>query len=88
MDIPISEDQYQKLNQRAIAAGYDDAIAFIHALAEEPAEDPRGTLTDEELRESIAALEQGREDVAAGRSRDLREALQDIADNHGLKINR
>lgn len=88
MDISISDDQYEKLNQKAIAAGYDDAVAFIAALAGEPTGDPRGPLSDKELRESVAALEQSREDVAAGRSRDFKDALQDIADHHELKINR
>ena len=88
MDIPISEDQYQKLNRKAIAAGYDDATAFITALADEPTEDPRGDLSKEALRESVAALEQSREDVAAGRTRDSSESLREIADRHGLKIDR
>ena len=47
MEIELSDDKYQKLTVVAQAAGYDDALSFVEALAEEATEDPRGRLSEE-----------------------------------------
>ncbi|MEE9390933.1 MAG: type II toxin-antitoxin system Phd/YefM family antitoxin [Planctomycetota bacterium] len=39
-----------------------------------------------EMMETLAALDRGMEDVRAGRGRDMKEALRDIADELGLKL--
>lgn len=84
MQIEISNDEYEKLSAKAIAAGYADVTAFVKALAIEPTEDPRGTLSDNELAASLEMLRESEQDIAAGRTQDMHEALREIADKHGI----
>ena len=88
MNIELTDEQYASLNNKAIAAGFADAGTFIKALADESQEDPRSPLTEEELAASVQMLRDSEADMAAGRTRDLREALQDIAVKNGLTIDR
>jgi hypothetical protein len=86
MQIDIPGDQYEKLTAKAQAAGYDGVPAFIKALADEPTDDPRGPLSAEELSASLDKLRESEADIAAGRTEDMRLALRQIAEEHGLKI--
>ncbi len=85
-NIQLPDDQYQKLTVVAQAAGYEDVPAFIRALADEPTEDPRGPLTEKELRESVAMIERGNAEIAAGGGMDAEEAFGKIAKKHGFSI--
>ncbi len=85
VSIPLSDDQFQKLNERAQAAGYADLPAMLHAFANESSEDPRGELTDEELSQSIAELEQADAQIDAGEGVEAEETFRSIAAKHGFK---
>lgn len=85
-NIPITDDQYKKLVNVAKAAGYEDIPAFIGALANEPITDPRGPLTEKELRESVAMIRRGEEELVAGKYRDMKEALLEIGRKRGYSI--
>ena len=85
-NIQLPDDQYQKLTIVAQAAGYEDVPAFISALAEEPTEDPCGTLTEQELRESVEMIERGNAEIEAGGGMDVEEAFDKIAKKHGLSV--
>lgn len=86
MEISIPDDQYKKLSQRAVAAGYSDVPALIEALAEEPLDDPRGRLTEEKLRQSAAELAAAETSIEAGQGIDAELAMQQIAHKHGLNL--
>jgi hypothetical protein len=88
MQIEIPNEQYEALTERAQAAGYAGVPELIRALAIEPIEDPRGEMTEEELAESHRMLNESEADIAAGRVRPLRDALQEIAAKHGLTVDR
>jgi len=60
--------------------------AFIRALADESTEDPCGPLTEKELRESVAMIERGNAEIAAGDGIDAEEAFGKIAKKHGFSI--
>ncbi len=85
-NIQLPDDQYQRLTLVAQTAGYEDVPAFIRALADEPTEDPRGPLTEKELRESIAMIERGNDEIAAGGGMDAEEVFDKIAEKHGFSI--
>jgi len=85
-NIQLPDDQYQKLTVVAQAAGYEDVPAFISALADEPTEDPLGPLTKKELRKSVAMIERGNAEIAAGGGVDAEEAFDKIAKKHGFSI--
>ncbi len=85
-NIQLPDAQYQKLTVVAQAASYEDVPAFIRALADEPTEDPRGPLTDKELRESVAMIERGNAEIAAGGGMDAEEAFGKVAKKHGFSI--
>ena len=82
-EIQLSEDQYDKLMQHAVAAGYADVSAFLGALAHEPHIDPRGELSDQELRESAAECDGALEELKSNGGRDLREGLLEIGSKRG-----
>lgn len=83
-NIQLSDDQFQQLEVRAHAAGYTDIAALLSALAGEPFEDPRGQLTDQQLRQSVAELEAADAQIDAGQGIDADEAFRRIADKHGF----
>ena len=85
-NIQLPDDQYDKLAAVAQAAGYEDVAAFVSALAGDAVEDPRGTLNEDELAASLAMIRDSEADIAAGRTQDMREALKQIAEKHGLSI--
>jgi hypothetical protein len=85
MEIELSDDKYQKLTVVAQAAGYDDALTFVEALAEEATEDPRGRLSEAELRTSAAECDAIAERMKAGQEHDARKALTKLGEKFGLK---
>jgi hypothetical protein len=86
MEIIIPDDKFKKLTARARAEGYPDATALIESLAEEPAWDPRGALSNEQLNESVAELRASDVSINAGRGIEADEALRQIAAGHGFAI--
>lgn len=46
----ISDEQYERLTERALAAGYANVPALLEALSSEPIDDLHGSLTNDELR--------------------------------------
>jgi hypothetical protein len=91
MQIDIPPAEAEKLERRAAAAGFDSAekyvTEFVLTLAERPdALELFAPMTDDELAASLALIDRGMEDVKAGRTRPAKAALQDIADEFGLKI--
>jgi hypothetical protein len=85
MQIDISPEHYERLVHQAKVAGYMNLDAFIAALAEEPTEDPRGPLTTESLRESVAECERGIAEIEAGGGQDVREALLELGLERGYR---
>jgi hypothetical protein len=60
---------------------------FVLTLAERPdALELFAPMTDDELAASLGMIDRGMEDVKGGRTRPAKAALQDIADEFGLKI--
>jgi hypothetical protein len=86
MEITIPDDKFKKLTERARAEGYPDATALIESLAEEPAWDPRGPLSDAQLNESVAQLCAADASINAGRGIEADEALRQIVARHGFAI--
>lgn len=85
-NIQLPDDQFQALSAMALAAGYQDVPAFIASFVGEPTDDPRGTLTDAQLRENVAVMERGEAEIDAGGGQDMKEALVEIAKKHDLDI--
>lgn len=83
MQIDISTAHYEGLARHAAAAGYGNVEAFIAALAAEPTADPRGPLSDDDLRRSAAECDQGIAAIEAGAGRDLRQAMLDLGRERG-----
>lgn len=86
MEISIPDDQYEKLNERAVAAGYADVPTLIEALAIEPIDDPRGPLSKQALRESVAELEIADASIDAGHGIEAEEVFRRIAAKHGQPL--
>lgn len=84
MEIVIPDEQYEKLTERAVAAGYADVPSLIEALAIEPIDDPRGVLNEEALQQSVTELEAAEASIEAGLGIDAEEALHRVAERHGL----
>ena len=85
-NIQLPDDQFQKLSAMAHAAGYQDVSAFIASFADEPIADPRGDVSEVQLRENVAAMERGEAEIDAGGGQDMKEALDEIADKYDLNI--
>ena len=85
-DIQFSDDQFQRLYAIAMAAGYQDVSAFIASFADEPIEDPRGSLSEEQLRKNVAAMERGEQEIDGGGGHEMRDAIIEISVKHDLNI--
>lgn len=83
MQIDVSAEHYEGLVRHAEAAGYSNVEAFIEALANEPIADPRGPLSEDELRRSAAECDYGIATIEAGAGRDLREAMLEMGRQRG-----
>jgi hypothetical protein len=82
--IQLPDAQYLQLHEHALAAGYDSAEAFVRALAEEPTADPRGNLSEADLRQSAAECQRIHEQMRNGPGRDAKEALFELGNELGL----
>jgi len=85
MEIIIPNEKVEKLTEVAIAAGFPDATALIDAIVDQPIEDPCGSLSENELRESAADCARLNEQMKAGTERDAREALTELGKKFGFK---
>jgi len=85
-NIPIADEKFQKITSAVRAAGFADVQTFLDAFAEEPIQDPRGPLSETELAASLEMIHKSEEDIEAGRFRDMREAMLEIADKHGFTV--
>lgn len=86
MQIDLSSEQYAKLTEVAISAGYGDATALVKALVEEPTVDPRGPLTDQERRDSLAQIDRSMAEFDAGGGQDAEEAFLKMASRRGFDL--
>ena len=84
--IQLPDDQYQYLAKRALAEGYADVDAFISAMVGEPFEDPRGKLSEDELRKSVAELEAADASIDAGGGHDAKEAFLKLGREFGFEM--
>jgi hypothetical protein len=83
-NVQIPDDYYEKLTAKALAVGYKDLTDYMIALAGMPFEDPRGSVGEELLRNSLSQLELGDSDIDVGKGMDVEKAFRHIADKHGL----
>lgn len=86
MHIQIPDDQYDTLTVAAHAAGYVDVPAFITALAQKVARDPRGTISAEERQASLAECDESMAEFDAGGGRDAEEAFLEIGRKRGFDL--
>ena len=82
----IPDEQFQKLTIVAHAAGYEDVPALITSLAEEAVDDPRGTLSPEQLQQSLAQCDRSMAEFDAGRGRDAEEAFLEFGRDRGYDL--
>jgi hypothetical protein len=82
--IQIPDAKFEKLCEQATAAGFEDVVAYIEALANEAAFDPRCGMTDEEPRQSAAQCNSINERMKAGAEWNAREALTELGDKFGF----
>ena len=85
-NIQVSDDQFRRLSAAAQAAGFQDVSAFIASFADDPVEDPRGSLDDEQLRKNVETMERGEAETDAGGGHDMKGAIIEIADKYGLDV--
>lgn len=83
--IQLNDDKYQKISEQATAAGFQDVAAYIEALAEQAAFDPRCGMSDDELRASAAKCDEIAQRMEAGEERDARNALTELGNKFGFK---
>lgn len=84
MEIHLPDEKFEKLQVHAQAAGYKDVQGLLDALIGEPTTDPRGRLSQEELRESAAACDAIAEAMESGHEHDAKQALGDLGAELGL----
>lgn len=88
MEINIPPAEQARLAQHAAAAGYDDVERYVKdhvlAIAHYPTPIEMPPLSDKELQASLEMCDRGMAEAEAGKGRDFREALDDIAEKHGL----
>lgn len=83
--IQLDDAKYQKINEQAVAAGYEDVAAYLEDLAEDAAFDPRCGMSDDEIRASAAKCDAIAGRMEAGNERDAREALTELGNKFGFK---
>jgi len=89
MQINLPNDADVIVFQKAEAAGFgEDVNAYVAYLISEddPIEEPHETLSEAELGASLKMIRESEADIASGRTQDMREGLQEIAEKHGLTI--
>jgi len=85
-NIELPDDQFRRLTAVAHAAGFDDVPGFIASFADDPIQDPRGTITDQQLRDNVAVMNLGDTDIATNGGIDMKEAILEIADKYDLDM--
>ena len=84
-NIPVNDDQYQKLAEQANATGFADVTAFVVALAADAAFDTSFGMSEAELRQSAAECDTALADLKQnGGGRDAREALLGLGQELGF----
>ncbi len=86
MPTPIPDEQYQQLSTAAQAAGYNDVSAFISSLANDAAVIRSESLSEAEIAASESRICRGEEDLAAGRTQEMQEALQALGEKRGYSL--
>lgn len=82
--IHLDDAKYQKISEQAAAAGYHDVAAYLEALAEDAAFDPRCGMSDDELRQSAAECDAIIERMKAEGGHDARTALPALGKKYGF----
>ena len=82
----IPDEQFQKLTIVALAAGYEDVPALIASLAEEAVDDPLGTVSAEQLQQSLAQCNRSMAEFDAGRGQDAEEAFLNLGRERGYDL--
>jgi hypothetical protein len=85
MQIELTAERYARLTLRAAEAGFANVEEFIVALADDAGFDPRGGMTDGELRQSAAECAEIHDRMAGGQEHDAREALAGLGKKYGLQ---
>ncbi len=83
MPTPIPDEQYLKLTTAAQAAGYADVSAFISSLGDDAAQIQTESLSEAEITASESRICRGEEDLAAGRTQEMQEALLALGEKRG-----
>ncbi len=99
MSIELSEQAWRKLSTMIGSSDPAAVARLIERLADNehivralidaptvPDEDPRGTLTESQLRENVATMKRGEADICAGKGTDMATSIREIAAKHGLDI--
>ena len=88
MEINIPPAEQARLAQHAAAAGYDDVQRYVMdhvlAIAHHPTPLELTPPSEQELQASLEMCDRGMAEAEAGKGRDFRAALDDIAEKHGL----
>lgn len=88
MQIEISPTAEKRLATVAAAAGYEDVQGYVAkhllVLADQVTADQLPELTSGELESSLRQCDRAMDEAQAGKGRDFRAALDDIAARNGL----
>lgn len=87
MQISLPDDADALIRSKAAAAGFGDRIGeYVVSLiaADQPA--VGRALSDAELQESVAMMRASEEDIVAGRTQDMREALVEAGRKRALAL--
>ncbi|HYO26602.1 MAG TPA: hypothetical protein VEQ85_16795 [Lacipirellulaceae bacterium] len=89
MQITIPSDFEAFVAARVSEGRFSSAEQYICTLIrDDQIEAKYEELSAAEMAESLAAIDRGMADVAAGRTKPVREALREIADKLGLQLDR
>lgn len=89
MQIDLPTDTDPIVFDKAAAAGFgDDVAAYVAHLIvmDDPTTDPRGVLSETELRQSVAELEAADATIDAGQGHDARQALLKLGQKFGFQL--
>ncbi|MAT72050.1 MAG: hypothetical protein CMJ58_21300 [Planctomycetaceae bacterium] len=90
MQINLATADQLALAALAKAAGFEDvegyASAYLSELVSCHVQADAAGVAGEELQASLAMCDQGLAELNAGKGKDLRQAVRDIAQQHGLDI--
>lgn len=86
--IQIPDAKFEQLSEQASAAGFEDVVAYIEALANGAAFNPRCGMSDEELRQNATECNSINERMKAGDERDAPGALAELGKKFGFKTRR